>query len=159
MRSLGLIGVLVASAIASGAESPAAEVAATNDYRARLVYSSDFARKVVQAMEVDCKTGDKRYLPLEDVLLTRLARPLPEGFRLTMVAEKEKESYRVQVIETLHNRDRIVDERWRFAVTEDGDLSLNGVDPAEILKACTATGEDHIWKVREGDTDKVTSSR
>lgn len=161
VRIAGLIGVgvMLASLSASGAEPSATEVAATQDSRTRLVYSTEFARKMVQAMQVDCKADDKRYLPLEDVLLARLARPLPEGFRLTMVAAKEKQSYRVQIVETLHNRDRIVDTRWRFAVTEDGGLDLNGIDPAEILKACTVSGDERLWKVPASNAAQATSSQ
>jgi hypothetical protein len=114
MKTLICVGAMFASVSAPGAE----------DVRSRLVYSSEFARKMVQVMQVDCKMDDGRYLPLEDLLLARLARPLPEGFRLTMVAEKEKQSYRVRIIETLHNRDRVVDTRWRFAVTEDGGRNV-----------------------------------
>ena len=138
---------LLASPETLGAESHAIQSTAPENPGVRLVYGSDFARKVVQVMQVDCKTQDKRYLPLEDLLLARLARPLPDGFRLTMVAQKEQESFRVQVIETLHNDDRVVDTRWRFAVTEDGGLDLNGIDPAEILKACAVSGDQHLWKV------------
>lgn len=156
LRLFSVGGMFVA--IGAPSAEPAANDATTaQDSRARLVYSSEFARKMVQAMQVDCKTDDQRYLPLEDVLLARLARPLPDGFRLTMVAEKEKESYRVQVVETLHNGDRVVDTRWRFAVTEDGGLDLNGIDPAEILKACAVSGEGRLWRVPARDTAPAAS--
>ena len=109
----------------------------------RIRYESTPARKLVLSFYIDCRTSDKRYLPMEHLLLARLAaRDQKDAWSISRVESKGDE---VRVIdETIRTDGRSLGASLAFELNNKGELRPKAMKAIEVLETCQG-GLGQIW--------------
>lgn len=114
-------------------------------YTSRLQYRSDYARKVVQSFDLDCKAGDGRYLPLEHVLLSKLAAMDKEHAWLVTRADSRGED--VRIYDDLVSADgKVMNSTVAFELNKWGEIRSPSIRMEAVLNSCFGS-YGPIWVV------------
>lgn len=104
-------------------------------YASRLRYETAYARTVVQGFDLDCRTRDGRYLPLENVLLARIASMDKGQFKFTIRASSRGEDVRIYDDMT-DASGGIVNTMVAFEINKWGEIRSPSIRMEAVLNSC-----------------------
>lgn len=104
-------------------------------YGSRITYNSQTAFQTISTFNIDCRSQDGRYLPLENVLLARLREHGNGKMWLESVADSR--GSQVRIYDYLKNHDGPVTEpSTSIEINSWGELKTYGFRSEAILNAC-----------------------
>lgn len=114
-------------------------------YAARIKYDTAAASKAVKGFNLDCQAKDRRYLPLEHLLLAKLSSLDESNGWLTIRVDSRGDDVRLYD-ELVRADGRVIDSRVAFELNRWGELrSMNGRMEA-VRNACFGS-QGPIWIV------------
>lgn len=113
-------------------------------YGSKIYYSSSVARQIVDGLNIDCRSGDGRYLPLRNVLLARLGEMSEAGLLVeSRVLSRDNE---VRIYDVIRWKDGVgLESKLIIEINQWGELITFGFRMEAILNACYGS-YGHIWK-------------
>ena len=113
-------------------------------YSSKIQYDSAGARDVVNAFKVDCRAPDGRYLPLLNVLLSRIASMQREDRWMESVVQKRGDE--VRIYDQVRKKDGSVSEPvLAIQINQWGDLKSFGFRAEAIYNACFDGPYGRLW--------------
>ncbi|MQT51939.1 MULTISPECIES: hypothetical protein [Pseudomonas] len=104
-------------------------------YGSRISYNSQAVFLTVSTFNIDCRTKDGRYLPLENILLARIREMNNEKMWLESIADSRDNQ--VRIYDYLKSQDGSVTEpQVSIEINSWGELKSHGFRTEAILNAC-----------------------
>lgn len=112
-------------------------------YSKRLKYVTPFAKSVIQSFYIDCQANDGRHLPLENLLLAKLASLDEKNAWLVIRADSRGDEVRIYD-DLVGSNGKVMNSTLAFELNKWGDIrSMNGKIEA-VINSCFF-GYGPIW--------------
>lgn len=113
-------------------------------YSSKIHYDSVDARNVVNAFDIDCRTSDRRYLPLVNILLSRIASTQREDLWMESIVEKRGDE--VRVFDQIKKKDGSVSKPMlAVQINQWGDLKTYGFSAEAVYNSCFDGPSGRLW--------------
>lgn len=114
-------------------------------YSSRLKYEGSYALGAIQNFKLDCRASDGRYLPLENVLLAKLASMDEKHAWLVIRADSRGDD--VRIYDDLVGADgRVMNSTVSFELNKWGEIRSKGARMEAVLNSCFGS-YGPIWVV------------
>lgn len=109
------------------------------DYGNKIHFKSKNAEKIIRGFNISCKGGD-RYLPLESVLLARLASVNDDNSEMPMDTFVVERGGEVRIIDSYKTSGQEAIESASFQINKWGELTpMGSVTTTAVLNACSSS--------------------
>lgn len=116
-----------------------------NQYGKRLTFKTEMARHIVYGFNINCEFPDGRYLPLVNLLLTRLrSMDTPELWGVTSIDSRGRTVRITDVV--MDKKKGPVGSQLVMVINDWGELRLMGITADAVRNACSGYW-GKIWRM------------
>ena len=113
-------------------------------YLSKIHYDSVDARNIVYAFDIDCRAPDGRYLPLVNILLSRIASTQREDLWMESIVEKRGDE--VRIFDQIKKKDGSVSKPMlAVQINQWGELKTYGFSAEAVYNSCFDGPYGRLW--------------
>ncbi len=143
--AIGLLGGLVLAGTALAADSSHIE-GLRQKYAGRITFQTPYAQRAVETYYIDCKSEDKRYLPLINLLFAKMSSLKDyNGERFAIYVDNRGEE--VRIYDRVVKADgTVIHSQAAFEITKWGELRVLNIRKEAVLNSCFGS-YGPIWRL------------